>query len=97
MKRGGQVIYSGPLGRNSRKVTEYFEVLCLKLFYAFFSIGVSYSDFMLISLSQAIPGVPKIKDKYNPATWMLEVSSMAAESRLGIDFAELYKSSSLYQ
>lgn len=27
MKRGGQVIYSGPLGRNSHKVVEYFEVI----------------------------------------------------------------------
>ncbi|XP_021765340.1 ABC transporter G family member 35-like [Chenopodium quinoa] len=70
MKRGGQVIYSGPLGRNSRKVIEYFE---------------------------SIPGVPKIKEKYNPATWMLEVSSIAAEMRLEMDFAEYYKSSSLYQ
>ncbi|KAE8673189.1 Pleiotropic drug resistance protein 12 [Hibiscus syriacus] len=70
MKRGGQVIYSGPLGRNSHKIIEYFE---------------------------AIPGVPKIKDKYNPATWMLEVSSIAAEARIGIDFAEHYKSSSLYE
>ncbi|KAJ9179246.1 hypothetical protein P3X46_011056 [Hevea brasiliensis] len=70
MKRGGQVIYSGPLGRNSHKIIEYFE---------------------------EIPGVPKIKEKYNPATWMLEVSSIAAEVRLGIDFAEHYKSSSLYQ
>ncbi|KAF7843397.1 ABC transporter G family member 36 [Senna tora] len=70
MKRGGQVIYSGPLGRNSHKIIEFFE---------------------------AIEGVPKIKDKYNPATWMLEVSSIAAEVRLGIDFAEHYKSSSLYQ
>lgn len=26
MKRGGQIIYSGPLGRNSHKVVEYFEV-----------------------------------------------------------------------
>ncbi|XVF24909.1 hypothetical protein REPUB_Repub13aG0168300 [Reevesia pubescens] len=70
MKRGGQVIYSGPLGRNSHKIIEYFE---------------------------SIPGTSKIKDKYNPATWMLEVSSVAAEVRLGIDFAEQYKSSSLYQ
>ncbi|GLT66273.1 hypothetical protein SLA2020_386450 [Shorea laevis] len=70
MKRGGQLIYSGPLGRNSHKIIEYFE---------------------------AIPGVPKIQDKYNPATWMLEVSSVAAEVRLGMDFAEYYKSSSLYQ
>ena len=27
MKRGGQVIYSGPLGRNSHKIVEYFEVI----------------------------------------------------------------------
>lgn len=26
MKRGGQVIYSGPLGQNSHKIIEYFEV-----------------------------------------------------------------------
>ncbi|KAL5822738.1 hypothetical protein ACOSQ4_020638 [Xanthoceras sorbifolium] len=70
MKRGGQVIYSGPLGKNSHKVVEYFE---------------------------AIPGVPKIREKQNPAAWMLEASSEAAEVRLGIDFAERYKSSSLYK
>ncbi|KAM0032056.1 putative ABC-type sulfate transporter [Helianthus debilis subsp. tardiflorus] len=70
MKRGGQVIYAGPLGRNSQKIIEYFE---------------------------EIHGVPKIPKKYNPATWMLEVSSGAAEIRLGINFAEHYISSSLYQ
>ncbi|CAN8312242.1 unnamed protein product [Cochlearia groenlandica] len=70
MKRGGHVIYSGPLGLNSHKIVEYFE---------------------------AIPGVPKIPEKYNPATWMLEVSSLAAELKLEVDFAELYKSSSLCQ
>ncbi|CAN6456720.1 unnamed protein product [Victoria cruziana] len=70
MKRGGQVIYAGPLGRNSHRVIEYFE---------------------------EIPGVPKIKDNYNPATWMLEVTSIAAEVRLQMDFAEYYKSSSLRQ
>jgi len=70
LKRGGQVIYSGPLGRNSHKIIEYFE---------------------------EIPGVPKIKPKYNPATWMLEVSSIAAEVRLKMDFAEHYKTSSLHQ
>ncbi|KAL6615974.1 hypothetical protein ACP70R_038244 [Stipagrostis hirtigluma subsp. patula] len=70
LKRGGQVIYSGPLGRNSHKVVEYFE---------------------------AIPGVPKIKERCNPATWMLDVSSAATEVRLKIDFAEHYKSSAMYQ
>ncbi|XP_057834777.2 ABC transporter G family member 35 isoform X2 [Cryptomeria japonica] len=70
MKKGGQIIYNGPLGRNSHMIVEYFE---------------------------AIPGVTKIKDKYNPATWMLEASSDSAEVRLGVDFAEHYRNSSLYE
>ncbi|RXH88665.1 hypothetical protein DVH24_000264 [Malus domestica] len=41
----------------------------------------------------AVPGVPKIKEKYNPATWMLEASSTSIEVRLGMDFAQYYKSS----
>eukprot|EP00253_Pinus_taeda_P004241 PITA_04241 len=70
MKRGGQVIYAGPLGRHSHKLVEYFE---------------------------SINGVTKISEGYNPATWMLEVSSVAVESRLGIDFAEIYRNSELCQ
>jgi hypothetical protein len=46
---------------------------------------------------QAIPGVPKIRPDYNPATWMLEVSSASIESQLGIDFAEIYRKSALFQ
>ncbi|KAM1113802.1 hypothetical protein ACFX1Q_046483 [Malus domestica] len=38
----------------------------------------------------AVPGVPKIKEKYNPATWMLEASSTSIEVRLGMDFAQYY-------
>ncbi|XP_031280621.1 ABC transporter G family member 39-like [Pistacia vera] len=70
MKRGGQVIYAGPLGHHSQKLVEYFE---------------------------AIPGVPGIKDGYNPATWMLEVTAPSVEDHLDIDFAEIYANSSLYQ
>ncbi|XP_042438786.1 ABC transporter G family member 42-like isoform X2 [Zingiber officinale] len=70
MKRGGQLIYAGPLGRNSHKIIEYFE---------------------------AIPGIPKMQEKYNPATWMLEVSSVASEERLGMDLAEYYRSSDLFR
>ncbi|CAH9137901.1 unnamed protein product [Cuscuta epithymum] len=71
MKYGGQVIYAGPLGRESQKIIEYFET---------------------------IHGVPRITEKYNnPATWMLEVSSMATEARLGMDLAEYYKSTETYQ
>ena len=46
---------------------------------------------------QGIEGVSKIKDGYNPATWMLEVSSSAQEEMLGVDFCEIYKQSELYQ
>ncbi|OVA12179.1 ABC transporter-like [Macleaya cordata] len=70
MKRGGQLIYAGPLGANSWKLVEYFEV------------GF---------------GVAKIRPGYNPAAWMLEVTSSAEESRLGVDFAEVYRKSRLFQ
>ncbi|GFQ02120.1 pleiotropic drug resistance protein 2 [Phtheirospermum japonicum] len=70
MKRGGQVIYGGPLGRQSRKLVEYFE---------------------------AVSGVPKIKEGYNPATWMLEVTSSTVEAQLDVDFAEIYANTVLYR
>ncbi|KAI4348998.1 hypothetical protein L6164_009657 [Bauhinia variegata] len=70
MKRGGQVIYAGPLGHHSHKLTEYFE---------------------------AILGVPKIKDGYNPATWMLDITAPSVEAELNVDFAEIYRNSALYQ
>lgn len=70
MKRGGQIIYAGPLGDHSQKLIEYFE---------------------------GIPGVPKIGHGYNPATWMLEVTSTQVESQLNVDFAKLYADSELYQ
>lgn len=70
MKRGGQVIYAGPLGHHSNKLIEYFEV---------------------------VPGVPKIKDGYNPATWMLDISTSSMEEQLNVDFAQTYANSSLYQ
>ncbi|KAL5155497.1 ABC transporter G family member 39 [Glycine soja] len=70
MKRGGQVIYAGPLGRHSHKLIEYFE---------------------------GIPGVPKIKDGYNPASWMLDISSTTMEANLEVDFAEIYAKSTLYR
>lgn len=48
-------------------------------------------------LIQAIPGVPKIEEGYNPATWMLEVTSPLAEARLNVDFAEIYANSAFYR
>ncbi|KAH9714822.1 ABC transporter G family member 40 [Citrus sinensis] len=70
LKRGGQEIYVGSLGRHSSHLIKYFE---------------------------GIRGVSKIKDGYNPATWMLEVTAPSQETALGIDFADIYKSSELYR
>ncbi|KAA8539163.1 hypothetical protein F0562_025855 [Nyssa sinensis] len=70
MKRGGQAIYAGPLGRHSHLLVEYFE---------------------------SVRGVTKIRDGYNPATWMLEVSSSAVEAQLDVDFAEIFANSDLYR
>ena len=46
---------------------------------------------------KSMQGVSKIKDGYNPATWMLEVTSPAQELALGVDFTDLYKNSDLYR
>ncbi|XP_015898189.3 ABC transporter G family member 32 [Ziziphus jujuba] len=70
MKRGGELIYAGPLGPRSCELIKYFE---------------------------AIEGVPKIRPGYNPAAWMLDVTSSAEESRLGVDFAEIYRRSNLFE
>nr|TKR74333.1 pleiotropic drug resistance protein 3-like isoform X1 [Populus alba] len=51
----------------------------------------------VIEYFENIPGVPKIKNRYNPATWMLEVSSKTAEADLGVDFGEAYERSTLYE
>lgn len=50
-----------------------------------------------IIFRQGIPGVPRIKDNYNPATWMLEVTSASVEEELKLDFASIYKESLLYK
>ncbi|KAF9617024.1 hypothetical protein IFM89_033094 [Coptis chinensis] len=68
MKRGGEEIYVGPLGRNSCHLIKYFE---------------------------SVNGVPKIRDGYNPATWMLEVTTAAQEETIGASFVEIYKNSDL--
>ncbi|XWS19044.1 hypothetical protein CRYUN_Cryun32bG0097200 [Craigia yunnanensis] len=52
---------------------------------------------LLIKYFEGIQGVSKIKDGYNPATWMLEVTTTAQELALGVDFADIYKNSKLYR
>ncbi|CAI9273161.1 unnamed protein product [Lactuca saligna] len=51
----------------------------------------------LIEYFESIPGVNKIKEGQNPATWMLEVSSSTVEAQLGVDFADIYVNSDLYE
>ncbi|PWA74787.1 pleiotropic drug resistance protein 3 [Artemisia annua] len=51
----------------------------------------------VIEYFESISGVPKIKDNYNPATWMLEVTSASVESELGVDFGQIYSNSTLYE
>ena len=53
--------------------------------------------FIFVMLYQSISGVPKIKNNYNPATWMLEVTSTSAEAELGLDFAQVYEGSTLHE
>ncbi|KAJ4751592.1 Pleiotropic drug resistance subfamily G protein [Rhynchospora pubera] len=70
MKRGGHVIYGGPLGVHSQTMIDYF---------------------------QRIPGISPIPSGYNPATWMLEISSQANEERLSLDFASVYRNSDQFR
>ncbi|XP_010414331.1 PREDICTED: ABC transporter G family member 31 [Camelina sativa] len=70
MKRGGQVIYCGKLGKHSQVLVDYF---------------------------QGINGVPAISSGYNPATWMLEVTTPALEEKYNMDFADLYKNSDQFR
>ncbi|PQM37982.1 pleiotropic drug resistance protein 3-like [Prunus yedoensis var. nudiflora] len=51
----------------------------------------------VIEYFQSIPGVHKIRDNYNPATWMLDVTSTSAEAELGVDFSQIYRKSSLHE
>lgn len=68
LKRGGEVIYNGPLGLLSCDLISYFS---------------------------GIPGVKPIREGVNPANWMLEISTLGAEERIGLDLAVVYRHSSL--
>ncbi|XP_062163258.1 pleiotropic drug resistance protein 1-like isoform X3 [Alnus glutinosa] len=51
----------------------------------------------LIKYFEEINGVPKIRDGYNPATWMLEVTSATQEAAHGFNFSDIFKNSELYR
>ncbi|XP_058112249.1 pleiotropic drug resistance protein 1-like [Magnolia sinica] len=58
---------------------------------------LGHNSFHLIKYFEGINGISKIRDGYNPATWMLEVTSPVQEEALGVDFAVMYKNSELYR
>ncbi|KAF8034804.1 hypothetical protein BT93_C0965 [Corymbia citriodora subsp. variegata] len=62
-----------------------------------YSGPLGHNSTKIIEYFESIPGVPKIKSNYNPATWMLEVTSTSAEAKLGIDFALIYRDSAIYE
>ncbi|KAJ0078888.1 hypothetical protein Patl1_23619 [Pistacia atlantica] len=65
----------------------------INIFEAFDDVMLNFYRLPLV----AAPGVPKIKDGCNPATWMLEVTAPSVEAQMDMDFAEIYANSSLYQ
>ncbi|XP_021298557.1 pleiotropic drug resistance protein 1-like isoform X2 [Herrania umbratica] len=50
----------------------------------------------LIKYFEGIEGVGKIKDGYNPATWVLEVTT-SVQADLGVNFNDVYHNSELYR
>ncbi|KAM5564594.1 hypothetical protein ABKV19_018929 [Rosa sericea] len=58
---------------------------------------LGYHSSYLIGYFEGISGVSKMKNGYNPATWMLEVTSAAQEAALGINFTDIYKNSEAYR
>ncbi|KAG7637916.1 ABC transporter G family member 31 [Arabidopsis thaliana] len=52
---------------------------------------------VLVDYFQGINGVPPISSGYNPATWMLEVTTPALEEKYNMEFADLYKKSDQFR
>lgn len=47
----------------------------------------------LVEYFQSIDGIKHIKPRYNPANWMLEMTTTNNEEILGVDFAQIYAES----
>lgn len=67
-----------------------------------YSVFTHWISFLLLDPSngwcfQRISQVGRIKDGYNPATWVLEVTTRAQEDHFGVKFADIYKNSDLYK
>jgi hypothetical protein len=46
---------------------------------------------------QSINGISPISSGYNPATWMLEVTTPAIEEKIGVDFTDVYENSEQFR
>jgi hypothetical protein len=112
MKRGGRIIFHGPLGHQSCKLIEYFQVItcfitvnsicatasCTPVLACKTSRGLLPDGInRVVHLLQSVEGVDEIQDGYNPATWALEVTNQAAERRVDRDFADVYADSQLHK
>ncbi|KAK9282226.1 hypothetical protein L1049_005140 [Liquidambar formosana] len=47
---------------------------------------------IFVAFDESISGVSKNNENYNPATWMLEITTQTAEAELGLDFAPYLQS-----
>ncbi|KAF5744505.1 ABC transporter G family member 31-like [Tripterygium wilfordii] len=56
-------------------------------------LNVSY----FVDMPKGINGISPIPNGYNPATWILEVTTLAVEERIRMEFSELYKNSEQYR
>ncbi|RID70355.1 hypothetical protein BRARA_C02383 [Brassica rapa] len=52
---------------------------------------------VMVDYFQGVEGVPAISSGYNPATWMLEVTTPALEEKFNMDFADFYKKSQQFR
>ena len=52
---------------------------------------------VMINYFQSVNGIPPIPSGYNPATWMLEVTTPAIEDNVGVDFADFYQNSDQFR
>ncbi|KAK9806328.1 hypothetical protein WJX72_010375 [[Myrmecia] bisecta] len=58
---------------------------------------LGFQSSAMVDYFQSVPGVVPIPPGYNPATWMLEISTISAEKRIGQDLARVYRDSGLYR
>ncbi|CAN6676743.1 unnamed protein product [Malus baccata var. baccata] len=99
-KKGRMVLPFEPLAVAFQDVQYYVDTPLLILMktggHIIYCGPLGQNSSKVIEYFESIPRVPSIKDNYNPATWMLEVTSKSVESELGIDFAQIYRESALY-